>query len=266
MQSPTLKDDSSHFLQKNILFLGSEESGKSTLCGCLECHDDTRYVEKRAYNLYLGIPEHLWPSKEQRVLEAYQSAADHTSRPERAPLIQIGVLHKTDQEKKEILTLMNVSTKKRKLDCLIKACFLADIAVLVVDITDNKFEKEIEKFDSTLNNQLRVAKSFGIQHMIVCLNKCDTETQIQKLHNRYLEIVTCLEIKLRKLGWRNIPFIPVSSVGSAPNVVHNNGAYHFYKGDPLWNTLKNLQITKDSMNLKDKSLKLAPMDIYKIGK
>ncbi|KAG2386914.1 hypothetical protein C9374_001949 [Naegleria lovaniensis] len=257
-----MQQNEKHFTQKNILFMGSPNSGKSTLCGCLVCHDDMRYVELTANRLFQDVEEHLRPSKQLQILEAYRHCSHKTNYPERARKIQIAIHHKSDENKKEILTFMDVSTRKKKIDCFIKACFLADIAALVIDVTENIFEKEIENFDSTLNNQLRIAKSVGIPHMIVCLNMCD---KAQQLHSRFKEIVSCLDPKLRKLGWKNVPYIPVSSVDFGLNILHNSGIFSFYKGESLWNTLKTLEISKDSLKLQDKPLKMAAVDVFRIG-
>lgn len=129
----------------------------------------------------------------------------------------------------------------------------ADVAVLIVDSSINSFEKGY--VEGKTKEQLLIAKSLGIERLIVAVNKMDTNNWLQK---RYCEIVDELtEFLVRGLSFSasNLEFVPVSGL-LGDNVVKrssNNALTQWYTGGTLLENLDSLNLQLHHVKVKSQS-------------
>ncbi|EFC40285.1 predicted protein [Naegleria gruberi] len=144
------------------------------------------------------------------------------------------------------------------MDCLMKAIWLSNICVLVVDVTDGVFERDFNNPIGNIRTHLQMAGAVGLTNLIVCLTKCDLLPE-SELNSRLEEIKSKLSTFLL---WKNVPFIPVSCVKNE-NIFTPIGD-EFSQGKSLESVLKEINIEPRKEWI-EKPLMMAILDKYKIA-
>ncbi|EFC40390.1 predicted protein [Naegleria gruberi] len=192
-------------------------------------------------------------------LGAYRMCASHVYYPDREGMIKIALSHKQYREDNEVMTLLDVSTtQKKKIDCMVKAIWLSNICVLVVDVTKGVFEKDINNSIGNMRTHLQIAAAVGLTHLVVCLTKCDTIPVIE-LNSRLEEIRSKLKTILL---WKNVPFIPICYDRDENIFKPTTG--EFSKGKSLESVLKAIQVEPRKEWI-EKPLMMVIFQIYRIG-
>lgn len=136
-------------------------------------------------------------------------------------------------------TVLDAPGHKDYVPNMISGVSQADIALLVVDSDINAFESGFT-LDGQTKEHAILARSLGMDHIIVAVNKMDTQGWNEE---RYLEIKSLLGDFLRKkVGFSKIEFVPTSGI-QGTNVAHpispDITEANWYSGPTLVQTLEN---------------------------
>jgi elongation factor 1-alpha len=237
----------------NLVVIGHVDSGKSTSTGHLiyKCGGiDARAIEKfekEAQEMGKGTFKYAW------VLDKLKAER------ERGITIDIA-LWKFESEKR-IFTIIDAPGHRDFIKNMITGTSQADAAVLMIASDVGGFEAGFSKDGQTREHAL-LAKTMGVQQMVVCMNKMDDKS-VNYAESRYKEIKDELSLYLKKVGYNpeKMEFIPISGwVGD--NMIELSTNMPWYKGPFLLQALDNLNPPKRPT---DKPLRLPLQDVYKIG-
>ena len=237
----------------NLVVIGHVDSGKSTSTGHLiyKCGGiDARAIEKfekEAQEMGKGTFKYAW------VLDKLKAER------ERGITIDIA-LWKFESEKR-IFTIIDAPGHRDFIKNMITGTSQADAAVLMIASDVGGFEAGFSKDGQTREHAL-LAKTMGVQQMVVCMNKMDDKS-VNYAESRYKEIKDELSLYLKKVGYNpeKMEFIPISGwVGD--NMIEMSSNMPWYKGPFLLQALDNLNPPKRPT---DKPLRLPLQDVYKIG-
>lgn len=135
----------------------------------------------------------------------------------------------------------------------------AECAVLVVDAATDAFEAGFD-LDGQTKEHAILARSLGVEHIVVAVNKLDTVAWSQ---DRFDEIrVQLNEFLSKTVGFdkSRISFVPTSGLGG-DNVVHASNNAPWYKGPTLLGTLETAQVrSKEDLSAQD--LRMIVADAY----
>lgn len=165
------------------------------------------------------------------------------------------------ESKKYEFTIIDAPGHRDFIKNMITGTSQADIAVLVIDAAEGRFEAGISKEGQTREHAL-LAHTLGVKQMIVAVNKMDDNT-ISYSHERYNEIKEEVSAYLTHLGYKpeRIPFVPISGwVGD--NIIEPSKNMVWYKGPTLLEALDNVHPPKRPT---DKPLRVPLQDVYRIG-
>jgi len=137
----------------------------------------------------------------------------------------------------------------------------ADCAILVIPAPIGEFEAAVSK-DGQAREHALLAKTLGVNQMIVCVNKMDDKT-VTYGEARFLEIKTEVENFLGKIGYKidQVPVIPISG-WNGDNMIEKSENMKWWKGKTL---LDALDAIKPPKRPTDKPLRIPLQDVYKIG-
>jgi elongation factor 1-alpha len=237
----------------NLVVIGHVDSGKSTSTGHLiyKCGGiDQRAIEKfekEAQEMGKGTFKYAW------VLDKLKAER------ERGITIDIA-LWKFESEKR-IFTIIDAPGHRDFIKNMITGTSQADAAVLMIASDVGGFEAGFSKDGQTREHAL-LAKTMGVQQMVVCMNKMDDKS-VNYAESRYKEIKDELSLYLKKVGYNpeKMEFIPISGwVGD--NMIEKSDNMQWYKGPYLLEALDNLNPPKRPT---EKPLRLPLQDVYKIG-
>jgi elongation factor 1-alpha len=237
----------------NVVVIGHVDSGKSTTTGHLiyKCGGiDKRTIEKfekEAQEMGKGSFKYAW------VLDKLKA--------ERERGITIDIALWKFESKNFVFTIIDAPGHRDFIKNMITGTSQADVAILVIDSTTGGFEAGISAEGQTREHAL-LAKTLGIQQLIVCMNKFDDKT-VNYSEARYKEIKDEVTNFLKKLGWKvdTIPFVPISG-WTGDNMIEKSDRMTWYKGKCLLDTLDDLKAPTRPF---DKPLRLPLQDVYKIG-
>jgi elongation factor 1-alpha len=237
----------------NLVTIGHVDCGKSTTTGHLIYYlggIDKRTIEKyekEAAELGKGSFKYAW------VMDSLKAER------ERGITIDIN-LWKFESKKYEF-TIIDAPGHRDFIKNMITGTSQADIAVLVIDAAEGRFEAGISKEGQTREHAL-LAHTLGVKQMIVAVTKMDDNT-VSYSHKRYNEIKEEVSVYLTHLGYKpeRIPFVPISGwVGD--NIIEPSKKMAWYKGPTLLEALDNVHPPKRPT---DKPLRVPLQDVYKIG-
>ena len=189
----------------NLVFIGHVDAGKSTLSGSILYTMgmvDTRTIEK------------FEREAKQRNRESWFLAfIMDTSEEERAKgkTVEVGRAHFTTDINR--YTILDAPGHKNYVPNMIQGCCQADVGVLVISARKGEFETGFEKGGQTREHAL-LAKTLGIQHLVVVVNKMDDPT-VNWSQDRYEECVGKLKPYLKSCGYvikTEVKFIPISGI------------------------------------------------------
>lgn len=237
----------------NLVVIGHVDSGKSTTTGHLIYKlggIDPRVIEKyekEAKEMGKGSFKYAW------VLDNLKAER------ERGITIDIS-LWKFETAHKDF-TVIDAPGHRDFIKNMITGTSQADVAMLVIDSTTGGFEAGFSK-DGQTREHATLARTLGVQQMIVLVNKMDDKT-VMFAQARYEEIKGELAEFLKAVGYNveKVPFLPISG-WNGDNMLEKSDSMPWYKGKTLVETLDDLLPPPRPT---DKPLRLPLQDVYKIG-
>ncbi|MDI9645348.1 MAG: translation elongation factor EF-1 subunit alpha [Archaeoglobales archaeon] len=228
----------------NVAFIGHIDAGKSTTVGRLLYETGE-------------IPEHviekLRKEAEEKGKATFEFAwvMDHLKE-ERERGITIDVSHRKFQTQKYYITIVDCPGHRDFIKNMITGASQADAAVLVVDA--------VEKVQAQTREHVFLARTLGINQLIVLINKMDRVNYDKKEYEAAKDQVAKL---LRMVGYKveEIPFIPASSY-YGENIAKKSTKMPWYNGPTL---LEAFDLLKPPQKLVDKPLRIPIQDVYSIS-
>uniref|UniRef100_A0A671V5P5 G1 to S phase transition 1 n=1 Tax=Sparus aurata TaxID=8175 RepID=A0A671V5P5_SPAAU len=233
----------------NVVFIG--HVGACPFCTCLYL---TGMVEKRTLEKYER------EAKEKNRETWYLSWALDTNQEERDKGKTVEVGRAYFETEKKHFTILDAPGHKSFVPNMIGGASQADLAVLVISARKGEFETGFEKGGQTREHAM-LAKTAGVKHLIVLVNKMDDPTVNWSLE-RYEECKEKLVPFLKKVGFnpkKDIHFMPCSGLTGA-NLKDPVSECLWYTGLPFISHLDSLpNFTRSS----DGPVRLPIVDKYK---
>lgn len=207
-------DDALEGMQEHvsIVFIGHIDCGKSVCCGRILVDTgqiDDRTIEKLKQEAKNNNRESWWLS--------YVTDTNDEERA-RGKTTDIARAHFNTAKKR--YTIIDAPGHKNYVPNMIGGVSQADVGVLVISARNGEFEGGFELGGQTREHAM-LAKSLGLQKLIVLVNKMDDHT-VNWSHKRYTEIITKLTPFLQKCGFNiaaDVEFIPASAL-TGDNISH----------------------------------------------
>ncbi|XP_059892067.1 eukaryotic peptide chain release factor GTP-binding subunit ERF3A isoform X1 [Gadus macrocephalus] len=236
----------------NVVFIGHVDAGKSTIGGQIMYL--TGMVEKRTLEKYER------EAKEKNRETWYLSWALDTNQEERDKGKTVEVGRAYFETEKKHFTILDAPGHKSFVPNMIGGASQADLAVLVISARKGEFETGFEKGGQTREHAM-LAKTAGVKHLIVLVNKMDDPTVNWSL-DRYEECKEKLVPFLKKVGFnpkKDIYFMPCSGL-TGSNLKEPVPECTWYTGLPFISHLDSLpSFTRSS----DGPVRLPIVDKYK---
>jgi elongation factor 1 alpha-like protein len=155
-------------------------------------------------------------------------------------------------------TILDAPGHKDFIPNMISGSSQADFPVLVIDASMNSFESGLK---GQTKEHILIARSMGMQHIIVAVNKMDT---VGWSKSRFDDIVKRMTTFLTEASFleKRITFIPLAGL-TGENVVKkiiNNSAAHWYTGETLLEALERTELPQRNLQ---KALRLSVADVFK---
>jgi len=133
----------------------------------------------------------------------------------RGKTVEVGTAHFTigDGDVTKHFTLIHAPGHRGFVPNMISGTAQADIAVLVVSARRGEFETGFEKNGQT-KEHASLARMMGIKHLVVLVNKMDDHT-VNWRQDRFHQCKEAISMWLKKIGYRNVSFIPCSGITGA---------------------------------------------------
>lgn len=217
----------------NIMFIGQVNHGKSCLSGnilYLAGMVDERTIQKLRQEAMLKGRDSWFLSY---IMDSDEEEKD------KGKTIEVGRAHFQTSQRR--YTLLDSPGHQAYVPNMIIAAAQADIGILVISARQQEFERGFERGGQTREHAL-IAKTLNVEKLLVAINKMD-ESTVQWSENRFNDIVSTLSIFLKKIGFKNIQFIPVSGLTGENlfNSITNNLA-SWYKGPTFIQALDDIQV------------------------
>ncbi len=234
----------------NLVVIGHVDHGKSTTMGhflyLMGVVDERKFKEMEEEAKKLGKEEwkYAW------VLDKYKE--------ERERGLTIDLAFLKFESKKYEFTLIDAPGHRDFVKNMITGASQADAAILVVSAKQGEYEAGVSAAGQT-REHVFLARTMGINQMIVLINKMDT---VNWDKNRYEEIKEGLSRMLRLAGYRvdKMPFIPVSGL-LGDNLVERSKNMPWYNGPTL---AEALDLFEEPPRPIDKPLRIPIQDVYAI--
>jgi len=218
----------------NLIMLGRSDYGKSTLCGRL-CVD-LGYVPKEDF---LRMKKHA-AALDKKGMEYAFVMDEALEERQRGITIQLGFIGLEIKNKR--INLMDPPGHIEFINNLISGVAGADAGVLVVDA------QEFEKIglDPQIEEHLRISNVFGIEQMIILINKMDTLNYSEEKFNKIKDSIKNI---LNEAGYKNadeFKYIPISAY-HGENVMDNSKKMPWYTGDSFVKRIEKFKTPKRSI-------------------
>ena len=223
----------------NIVFIGHVDHGKSTTIGRLLF--DTANIPENIIKKFEEMGEKGKSFKFAWVMDRLKE--------ERERGITIDVAHTKFETPHRYITIIDAPGHRDFVKNMITGASQADAAVLVVAATDGVMPQTKE--------HAFLARTLGINHIIVAINKMDMVNYDQKVFEK---VKAQVEKLLKMLGYKDFPVIPISA-WEGDNVVKRSDKMPWYKGPTLIEALD--QIPEPPKPV-DKPLRIPIQDVYSI--
>ncbi|XP_023205134.1 eukaryotic peptide chain release factor GTP-binding subunit ERF3A isoform X1 [Xiphophorus maculatus] len=249
---PAVQPDAPKKEHINVVFIGHVDAGKSTIGGQIMYL--TGMVDKRTLEKYER------EAKEKNRETWYLSWALDTNQEERdkGKTVEVGRAYfETD---KKHFTILDAPGHKSFVPNMIGGASQADLAVLVISARKGEFETGFEKGGQTREHAM-LAKTAGVKHLIVLVNKMDDPTVNWSLE-RYEECKEKLVPFLKKVGFnpkKDIHFMPCSGLTGA-NLKEATDMCPWYTGLPF---IPHLDSLPNFNRSSDGPVRLPIVDKYK---
>jgi len=228
----------------NVAMIGHVDHGKSTLIGRL---------------LYDAgeIPEHIIEKYRKEAQEKGKATFEFAwvmdrLKEERERGITIDVAHRKFNTQKYEVTIVDCPGHRDFIKNMITGASQADAAILVVDVVDC--------VQAQTKEHVFLARTLGINQLIVAINKMDRVNYDQKAFEKCKEAVAKL---IQLVGYKpaETPIIPVSAY-NGDNVLKKSEKTSWYNGPTIFEALDAL---KPPEKLIDKPLRIPIQDVYSIS-
>ncbi|HEX54586.1 MAG: translation elongation factor EF-1 subunit alpha [Candidatus Altiarchaeales archaeon] len=227
----------------NLVFIGHVDHGKSTLVGRLlyELGEVPEQVLKKyreeAEKLGKGTFEFAW------VMDSLKD--------ERERGLTIDIAHKKFETQKNYFTIIDAPGHRDFVKNMITGTSQADAAVLVVSAK--------EGVQPQTKEHAFLAKTLGVNQLLVALNKMDAVNYDQDKYNKVKDEVGNL---LKSIGYKidEIDFIPISAY-MGDNLKDRSDKMPWYKGPTFLEALDKFKVPEKPI---DKPLRLPVQDVYSI--
>ncbi|NJE84298.1 translation elongation factor EF-1 subunit alpha [Thermococcus sp. CX2] len=223
----------------NIVFIGHVDHGKSTTIGRLLF--DTANIPENIIKKFEEMGEKGKSFKFAWVMDRLKE--------ERERGITIDVAHTKFETPHRYITIIDAPGHRDFVKNMITGASQADAAVLVVAATDGVMPQTKE--------HAFLARTLGIGHLIVAINKMDMVNYDEKKFQQVAEQVKKL---LMMLGYKDFPIIPISA-WEGDNVVKKSDKMPWYKGPTLIEALDQIP---EPPKPTDKPLRIPIQDVYSI--
>ena len=223
----------------NIVFIGHVDHGKSTTIGRLLF--DTANIPENIIKKFEEMGEKGKSFKFAWVMDRLKE--------ERERGITIDVAHTKFETPHRYITIIDAPGHRDFVKNMITGASQADAAVLVVAATDGVMPQTKE--------HAFLARTLGIGHIIVAINKMDMVNYDQKVFEK---VKAQVEKLLKMLGYKGFPVIPISA-WEGDNVVKKSDKMPWYKGPTLIEALDQIP---EPPKPTDKPLRIPIQDVYSI--
>ncbi len=223
----------------NIVFIGHVDHGKSTTIGRLLF--DTANIPENIIKKFEQMGEKGKSFKFAWVMDRLKE--------ERERGITIDVAHTKFETPHRYITIIDAPGHRDFVKNMITGASQADAAVLVVAVTDGVMPQTKE--------HAFLARTLGIGHIIVAINKMDMVNYDQK---KFEQVANQVKKLLMMLGYKNFPIIPISA-WEGDNVVKKSDKTPWYKGPTLIEALDQIP---EPPKPTDKPLRIPIQDVYSI--
>lgn len=235
----------------NFVVIGHVDSGKSTLMGRLIF--DLGAIDQRTIDKYKKDAEAMGKGS-----FAFAWVLDSgTEERERGVTMDIAA-NKFDTEKTSF-TVLDAPGHQDFVPNMIAGTAQADFAVLVIDASPNGFESGLR---GQTKEHAILAKSIGLQRLIVAVNKMDT---VKWSRERFEEIKTQMSSLLRSIRFNldTIAFIPCSGL-LGQNILRPlmDSTASWYKSETLVQALDAFEPVAHNI---DRPLRMTVNNVYKSG-
>jgi len=227
----------------NVAVIGHVDHGKSTLIGRL------------LYEAGL-VPEHILEQYRKEAQEKGKATFEFAwimdrLKEERERGLTIDIAHRKIETDKYIITIVDCPGHRDFIKNMITGASQADAAILVVDV--------VEGIQPQTKEHIFLARTLGINQMIVAVNKMDRVNYDQK---KYEEVKQAVSKLLKAVGYKvdEIPFIPTSAY-YGDNVFKKSDKMPWYKGPTIYEAFN---LLKPPEKLVDKPLRIPIQDVYSI--
>lgn len=189
----------------NVVTIGHVDAGKSTLSGSILYL--TGKVDKRT------IEKFEQEAKERNRDSWFLAYIMDESDEERAKgkTVEVGRAYFETEDRR--LTILDAPGHKNYVPAMISGASQADVGILVISARKGEFEAGFIQAGQTREHAM-LAKTLGIQKLIVCVNKMDEQT-VKWSKDRYDDIVKRLRPFLKASGFKvkkDVVFIPISAL------------------------------------------------------
>lgn len=236
----------------NFVVIGHVDAGKSTLMGRLLF--DLNAIDQRTMDKYKRDAENIGKGS-----FAFAWVLDQgTEERERGVTIDIA-MNKFDTEKTSF-TILDAPGHQDFVPNMIAGASQADFAVLVIDASPGNFESGLR--GQTKEHAL-LAKSIGVQRLIVAINKMDT---VNWSEERFNEIKTQMSafLKSTRFNLESTAFIPCSGLqgDNILKAVNSPSASWYDKGQTLVQALDAYEPVTHNL---DRPLRMTVGDVFRGG-
>ncbi|KAI4911324.1 hypothetical protein J4E85_011233 [Alternaria conjuncta] len=233
----------------NFVVLGHVDHGKSTLMGRLLY--DLKVIDQRSIDKLRKEAETIGKSS-----FALAWVMDETSE-ERSRGVTVDIATNYFETDKTKFTILDAPGHKDFIPNMISGASQADFPVLVIDASTNSFESGLK---GQTKEHILIARSMGMQHIIVAVNKMDT---VGWLRSRFDDISKRMTAFLTEASFleKRITFIPLAGL-TGENVVKKieNSAAHWYTGETLLEALERIDLPSRNFT---KPLRLSVADVFR---
>ncbi len=201
----------------NLIMIGDVDHGKSTLAGRIL--SDLGFVSKKDFE---RVKKHAKDLQQSGAIYAYLLDRTLTER-KRGTTIELGFVGFETENKR--INLIDAPGHQEFMRNMISGAANADAAALMVDVTD----KDKDLISSQMWEHLSIAYVFGIEQMVILINKMD---QVKYSQKRYEEIKNKIVKLLAEVGFENtgkFNYIPLSAF-NGENVFNSSKNMKWYSG------------------------------------
>jgi peptide chain release factor subunit 3 len=219
----------------SLVFIGHVDAGKSTICGGLMYYSGM--VDERT------IKKYKEEAKEKNRDSWWLAYVMDVNEDEKAKGKTVEVGRATMETETKRYTIFDAPGHKNYVPNMISGAAMADFGGLVISARKGEFEAGFEKEGQT-REHAQLAKSLGVQKLIVIVNKMD-EPSVKWKKERYDEIIKGLNPFLLECGYlpEDVLYVPISGL-TGDNMVDElkTTVCSWYKGPTLMQVLDQVEL------------------------